>query len=68
MPKPHLDVVQVNSSDEVEVVTNAFNNMIVSIHQYIIRIKESMELENKMKEKDLIMTNHLKDAQLKYLV
>jgi Putative regulator of cell autolysis len=62
-----VDLVQVNSSDEVEVVTKAFNNMIVSIHQYIIKTKESMELENKMIEKELMMTNHLKDAQLKYL-
>ncbi len=62
-----VDLVQVDSSDEVEVVTKAFNNMIVSIHQYIIQIKENMELESKMMEKELLMTNHLKDAQLKYL-
>jgi two-component system sensor histidine kinase YesM len=62
-----VDLVQVDSSDEVEVVTKAFNNMIISIHQYIIRVKESMELESKMVEKELMMTNHLKDAQLKYL-
>ncbi len=62
-----VDLVQVASSDEVEVVTKAFNNMIVSIHQYIIQIKENMELESKMMEKELLMTNHLKDAQLKYL-
>ncbi len=62
-----VDLVQVDSSDEVEVVTKAFNNMIVSIHQYIIQIKENMELESKMMEKQLLMTNHLKDAQLKYL-
>lgn len=62
-----VDLVQVDSSDEVEIVTKAFNNMIVSIHQYIIKIKESMELESKMMEKELLMTNHLKDAQLKYL-
>ncbi len=62
-----VDLVQVDSSDEVEIVTKAFNNMIVSIHQYIIQTKESMELESKMMEKELLMTNHLKDAQLKYL-
>jgi two-component system, sensor histidine kinase YesM len=62
-----VDLVQVESSDEVEIVTKAFNNMIVSIHQYIIKTKESMELESKMKERELMMTNHLKDAQLKYL-
>jgi two-component system sensor histidine kinase YesM len=62
-----VDLVHVDSSDEVEIVTKAFNTMIVSIHQYIIKTTESMELENKMIEKDLMMTNHLKDAQLKYL-
>ncbi len=62
-----VDLVHVDSSDEVEIVTKAFNNMIVSIHQYIIQTKESMELESKMMEKELMMTNHLKDAQLKYL-
>jgi sensor histidine kinase YesM len=62
-----VDLVHVDSSDEVEIVTKAFNNMIISIHQYIIKTKESMELESKMLEKELRMTNHLKDAQLKYL-
>jgi sensor histidine kinase YesM len=62
-----VDLVHVDSSDEVEIVTKAFNTMIVNIHQYIIKTTESMELENRMIEKDLMMTNHLKDAQLKYL-
>lgn len=62
-----VDLVQVNSSDEVEIVTRAFNNMIVSIHQYILKTKESMELESKMMERELMMTSHLKDAQLKNL-
>lgn len=62
-----LDLVHVNSSDEIEIVTKAFNTMIVSIHEYILKTKESMEMESRMKEKELMMTNHLKDAQLKYL-
>lgn len=62
-----VDLVEVNSSDEVEIVTKAFNTMTASIHQYIIKTKESMELESRMKERELMMTNHLKDAQLKYL-
>lgn len=62
-----VDLVPVKSSDEVGIVTKAFNTMTVSIQQYISRIKESMELESKMKERELMMTNHLKDAQLKYL-
>ncbi len=62
-----VDLVHVDSSDEVEIVTKAFNTMTVSIHQYIVKTKESMELESRMKERELMMTNHLKDAQLKYL-
>lgn len=62
-----VDLVPVYSSDEVGIVTKAFNTMTVSIHQYIKKIKESIELEIQMKEKELMMTNHLKDAQLKYL-
>lgn len=45
-------LIQVNSSDEIEIVTRAFNTMTVSIHQYILKTKESMELESKMKKKD----------------
>ncbi len=62
-----VDLIHVDSSDEVEIVTKAFNNMIISIHQYIIKTRESLELESRMTEKELMMTNHLKDAQLKYL-
>jgi sensor histidine kinase YesM len=62
-----VDLVEVESTDEIGIVTKAFNTMIVSIHQYIRKTKESIELESKMKEKELLMTNHLKDAQLKYL-
>ena len=62
-----VDLVPVSSSDEIGIVTKAFNTMTINIHQYINKIKESMELESRMKERELMMTNHLKDAQLKYL-
>ncbi|MDF2538744.1 MAG: hypothetical protein K0S76_1765 [Herbinix sp.] len=62
-----VDLVQLASSDELEIVMKAFRTMIGSIHQYIIKTRESLELESRMKEKELMMTNHLKDAQLKYL-
>jgi sensor histidine kinase YesM len=62
-----VDLVAVESSDEVGIVTKAFNTMIISIHEYIIKIRESLELESQMKQKELMMTNHLKDAQLKNL-
>jgi len=62
-----VDLVEVDTSDELEIVMKAFHTMIGSINQYIIKTKESLELESSMKEKELMMTNHLKDAQLKYL-
>lgn len=54
------------SEDEVGTVTGAFNQMIVSINDYIQKTRESMELEIQMKERELAMENLLKDAQLKY--
>ena len=62
-----VELLEVQSEDEVGVVTKAFNKMIISIRAYIARIKNSMEKERAMKEKELLMEAHLKDAQLKYL-
>lgn len=55
------------SHDEIGVVTNAFNQMVVNIRKYIIKIREGMEVERKLKEKELLMEAHLKEARLKYL-
>ncbi len=60
-------LVKVKTLDEIGVVSKAFNRMILSIEEYIKKIKMNLETENMMKEKELIMTSHLKDAQLKYL-
>ena len=57
----------VRSRDEIGVVTTAFNEMVVSMRGYIQKLKESMELENQMKERELLMDAHLKEAKLKYL-
>ncbi|MGN0373400.1 MAG: sensor histidine kinase [Bariatricus sp.] len=54
------------SEDEVSTVTKAFNQMIISINDYIRQIRENLEMEIKMKEKELAMESLLKDAQLKY--
>ncbi|MDD3219550.1 MAG: histidine kinase [Lachnospiraceae bacterium] len=62
-----VPMLQTDSEDEVAIVTNAFNTMIASIRQYIIQIRNSMEKEQAMKEQELLMETHLKDAQLKYL-
>lgn len=67
--KGNLDVklMDVTSADEVGVVTTAFNQMVVSLNQYIAKIQEQMESERALKEKELIMDANLKEAQLKYL-
>ena len=62
-----VETVEVDSKDEVGVVTNTFNQMIVSVRNNIEKLKESMENERVLKEKELMMETHLKDAQLKYL-
>ena len=67
--KGELDVelMPVKNNDEVGVLTMAFNKMVISLREYIDQIRVRMELENAMKERELMMTTHLKDAQLKYL-
>ncbi len=54
-------------NDEVGIVIGAFNKMVISIRAYIERLRESLEKERDMQEKELTMEAHLKDAQLKYL-
>ena len=67
--KGNFDVapLTVESEDEVGVVTRAFNQMVVSIQNYIRQVRENAETERQLKEKELLMEAHLKDAQLKYL-
>lgn len=62
-----VEHIEVKSMDEVGIVTNAFNKMTESIKDYVQRVRDNVEIENEMKEKELIMQAHLKDAQLKYL-
>ena len=62
-----IETLPISSSDEIGVVTGAFNKMVVSIRQYIEQIKENMELERKMQESELRNEAALKEAQLKYL-
>lgn len=62
-----IELLPVESQDEVGVVTGAFNSMVVSIGRYVERIRESMEAERALKERELLMEGHLKDARLKYL-
>jgi two-component system sensor histidine kinase YesM len=52
--------------DEVGTLTNTFRQMLDSIKLNIQRIKESSQREMKMREKELMTENLLKDAQIKY--
>jgi len=63
----NVELLPVKSNDEVGVVTKAFNKMVVSIKNYIEKLRESMEVERRLKENELIMENHIKDAELRYL-
>ena len=63
----NVEPLEIRSEDEVGNVTRAFNQMLASIKEYIAKIREQMVTESAMKEKSLLMENHLKDAQLKYL-
>ncbi len=63
----NIEMVPIESEDEIGVVTKAFNQMVENIRQYIERLRINMELEREHKEKELLMESHLKDAQLKYL-
>lgn len=62
-----VELIPVAAEDEIGIVTKAFNQMVVSIRQYIERLRQSMEIQQSLKEKELMMEAHLKDAQLKYL-
>lgn len=62
-----VELSDVQTQDEIGVVGRAFNQMVASIREYIERFRQSMEVERVMKEKELLMESHLKDARLKYL-
>lgn len=61
------ELLTVESTDEIGVVTGAFNKMLISLRDYIEKVKDNALKENAMKEKELRMNAALKDAQLKYL-
>ncbi len=63
----HVKVTPIQSKDELGIVTGTFNQMVDSLGQYVNQIKESAEKEQEMKKRELMMENHLKEAQLKFL-
>ena len=63
----NVPILPVVREDEVGVVTRGFNQMLDSIRLHIKQQRESMEKQAQMKERELLMETHLKEAQLKYL-
>lgn len=63
-----IELADIESKDEIGIVNNAFNQMVISIRRYIQQLRESMENERKLKENELLIETHLKDAKLKYLI
>ncbi len=57
----------ITTSDEIGRVTKAFNEMVSSLRSYIVKVKESAVYESKMRENEILMETHLKEAELKYL-
>ncbi len=62
-----IQLSETTNRDEVGIVIRAFNQMVNSLKEYILRQQVSMQRENAMKEKAILAEAHLKDAQLKYL-
>lgn len=64
-----FDVPLFNNQDdgEIGIICRAFDRMIVSIREYIDKIWEKAEQENKLKEKEMEMRELYADAQLRAL-
>lgn len=63
----NIEVKPSTLEDEINVVIIAFNKMVISLQEHIQKLKDSMEIESKFKERQILMESHLKDTQLKCL-
>lgn len=59
-----VEIENMESGDEIGIVSRAFQKMVTSIQIYIQEIKNSMERESRMKEQELLMANRMREAQL----
>lgn len=65
-----IEPVKIESDDEIDILTKAFNKMIINIKNHIDEIRGQAEVEKKLKEQEmqnLKMRSLLKDAELKSL-
>ena len=60
----NVEIEDTESGDEIGIVSRAFQKMVTSIQIYIQEIKNSMERESRMKEKELLMESSMREAQL----
>lgn len=63
----NMKMPETDAQDELGVVTRAFNTMVENLGIYMERTRAGMEKEQQLMERELLMENHLKEAQLKYL-
>lgn len=65
----NLDVQLVEPYDynEIGIVNNSFNQMVISLKDYMEKVRISVEAEGALREKSIRMEASIKDAQLKYL-
>ncbi len=59
-----VEIEDAQTGDEIGIVSRAFQKMVTSIQAYIQEIKNSMERESQMKERELIMQSRMREAQL----
>ena len=62
-----VEVEPATSEDEIGILSGTFAQMLKSIREYLVRLKESLQKENAMKEHELMMESQMADARLKYL-
>ena len=67
--KGNLDVSLVESEDvnEIGVVNRSFNQMVVSLKDYVERLRDSVQKESALREESIRMEATVKDAELRYL-
>lgn len=65
-----IEPIEIKSDDEIDILTEAFNKMVVNIRNHIDEIRGQAEVEKRLKEQEmqnLKMKSLLKDARLKSL-
>nr|WP_284700597.1 sensor histidine kinase [Thermoanaerobacterium sp. R66] len=65
-----IDPIKIKTDDEVNILADAFNNMVTNIKNYIDEIKMQAKVEKRLKEQEmqnLKMKNILRESELKAL-